>query len=217
MRFSQDGKQSADGKLTFLVYDVFGRVTRMGEASATFATLKPDSVYAFETDDAYWKTKNSYDADQIGSGINYTQGRLTKVEENTDGDTAAEVTVLLAYDREGRIRLKSQTVEGLAAKTVQYAYDLAGRVTRITYPDATEARYAYDPAGRLSRVTDAAGNPYAAYAYASDGSLSTHVVGNNVVTGTHSYTLRDWPGRCRIVLVLGCLSCLRSQRAAASV
>ncbi len=71
-------------------------------------------------------------------------------------------------------------------------HDLAGRVTRITYPDATEARYAYDPAGRLSRVTDAAGAPYAAYTYAPDGSLSTHIVGNNVVTGTHSYTLRDW-------------------------
>ena len=180
LRFSQDGKQSADGKLTFLVYDVFGRVTRMGEASATFATLKPDSVYAFETDDAYWKTKNSYDADQIGSGINYTQGRLTKIEENTDGDTAAEVTVLLAYDREGRIRLKSQTVDGLSAKTVQYAYDLAGRVTRITYPDASEARYAYDPAGRLSRVTDAAGAPYPAYAYAPDGNLEgvkSHLIG----------------------------------------
>ncbi len=63
---------------------------------------------------------------------------------------------------------------------------------------ATEARYAYDSAGRLSRVTNAAGNPYAAYAYAPDGSLSTHIVGNNVVTGTHSYTLRDWSGRCRI-------------------
>ncbi|MBM3263179.1 MAG: hypothetical protein FJY97_07095, partial [candidate division Zixibacteria bacterium] len=60
------------------------------------------------------------------------------------------MTILLAYDREGRIRLKSQTVEGLAAKTVQYAYDLAVRVTRIIYPDATEARHAYDPTGSLS-------------------------------------------------------------------
>lgn len=157
LRFSQDGKQSADGKITFLVYDVFARVTRIGEALATFSTLTADSSYAFETNDAYWKTKTAYDADSLGSGVNYAQGRLTKIEENTDGDTAADVNVLLAYDREGRIHLKQQTVDGLAANSVQYAYDLAGRVTKIVYPGATKARYIYDPAGRLKRVTDAAG------------------------------------------------------------
>jgi YD repeat-containing protein len=62
--------------------------------------------------------------------------------------------------------LKSQTVEGLSAKTVLYAYDLTGKVTRVIYPDGSEARYPYDPAGRVSKVTDAAGNPYARYTYA---------------------------------------------------
>jgi len=53
-------------------------------------------------------------------------------------------------------------------------------------------------AGRLSRVTDAAGSPYAAYTYAPDGNLAMHIVGDSVVTGSHSYTPRDWPSRLRI-------------------
>ncbi len=191
LRFSQDAAQAAGGKVTFLCYDLFGRITRVGEAPATFYSLHPDSVYTFESDEAYWKTKNYYDADYAG-GVNYAQGRLTKVEENTDSDASAEVTVILAYDREGRVRLKSQTVEGLAAKTVQYAWDLASRITRIIYPDSTEARYTYDMAGRLSRVTDRAGAPYARYTYAPDGNLATHTIGDDLVTGNHSYTLRDW-------------------------
>gem|GEM_PF-2860294 len=42
-----------------------------------------------------------------------------------------------------------------------------------------------------SLTPDVARAPYAAYT--PDGSLATHVVGGSVVTGSHTYTLRDWP------------------------
>ena len=60
VRSSQDARQraagtgNATGKITFTIYDDFGRVTRVGEASATFSSLYPESTYAFETDAASW-------------------------------------------------------------------------------------------------------------------------------------------------------------------
>ena len=219
MRFSQDARQEADGtgKVTFTVYDGFGRVTRVGEASATFADLDPESAYAFESDSASWRSRMNYDdgdafagGDGVaGGGPNYAQGRLVKVEENTDADAAAEVIHRYAYDHLGSVRVKKVTVEGLTGdKTVRYVRDLAGRVTRLIYPGGAQARYAYDGAGRLARVWDAKGNTLAAYTHTAAGNIATHVVGathtvgatrivghgagGGIVTGAYAYNAREW-------------------------
>jgi YD repeat-containing protein len=36
------------------------------------------------------------------------------------------------------------------AQSVQYAYDVLGRLTKVTYPDGTVTIYGYDPAGNRS-------------------------------------------------------------------
>ncbi|MDE2687853.1 MAG: hypothetical protein OXI16_10220, partial [Chloroflexota bacterium] len=132
---------------------------------------------------------------------NYAQGRLTKIEENTDADVAAEVVHRYAYDHLGNVRVKQVSIEGLTGtKTAVYDHDLAGRVTRLVYPDGTQARYAYDGAGRLNRVGDANGNTLAAYTHTAAGNIATHVVGqgagdttaDGVVTGTYTYNPREW-------------------------
>ena len=218
LRFSQDARQRAPGagtgKITYTVYDDFGRVTRVGEGTFTgaFASLDPDSVYAFERDSASWRSRMFYDeGDEVADGgPNYARGRLTRIEENTDADAAAEVTHRYAYDALGNVRVKRVEIEGLAgAKTIEYDHDLAGRVTRLIYPDGGQARYVYDGAGRLSRVRDARGNTLAAYTHTAAGNVKTHVVGEGagegtgegVVTGTYAYNPREWvtgidyPGR----------------------
>ena len=209
VRFSQDARQSATGagnaieKITFTVYDDFGRVTRVGEATATFSSLDPESTYAFERDSVSWRSRMTYDGDLVASGPNYAQGRLTKVEENTDSDAAAEVIHRYAYDHLGSVRVKKVTVEGLTGdKTVRYAHDLAGRVTRLIYPDGTQARYAYDGAGRLAGVWDEQGNTLAAYTHTAAGNIATHTVGathsvgrgagGGIVTGAYAYNAREW-------------------------
>ena len=172
VRFSQDAAQraagtgNATGKITFTVYDDFGRVTRVGEAAATFSDLDPERTYPFETDSVSWRSRMTYDdgdaaggdaagGDAVAGGPNYAQGRLAMVEENT-ADASAEVVHAYAYDHLGNVRVKQVTIDGLAGeKTVEYVHDLAGRVTRLIYPDGSQARYAYDSAGRLSRVGDA--------------------------------------------------------------
>ena len=75
VRFSQDARQKAagTGKVTYTVYDEFGRVTRVGEVAATFSSFDPESSYAFETDAASWRSRMYYDDDLLGSGFNYAQ------------------------------------------------------------------------------------------------------------------------------------------------
>ena len=80
----------------------------------------------------------------MGGSPNYAQGRLVKVEENTDSDPAAEVIHRYAYDHLGNVRVKQDEIDGLTGdKTVEYVHDLAGRVTRMIYPDGTQARDAF--------------------------------------------------------------------------
>ena len=158
----------------------------------------------------------TYDGDGVAGGEaasggpNYAQGRLTKARENTDADAAAEVVHCYAYDHLGNVRVKQVEIEGLTgAKQATYDHDLAGRVTRLTYPDGAQARYAYDGAGRLSRVWNEQGNTLAAYTHTAAGNVNTHVVGHDVADGagdaiaigTYAYNPREWvtgidyPGR----------------------
>ena len=201
-RFSQDARQRAltPAKVTFTAYDDFGRVTSVGEAAADFSTLDPERSYPFERDSVSWRSRMTYDDGAVaggdavaGGGPSYAQGLLVKVEENTDADAAAEVIHRYAYDHLGNVRVKQVTIDGLTgAKTVEYVHDLVGRVSRLIYPDGSQARYAYDGAGRLSRVRDARGATLAAYTYTAAGNMERHVVGDGIVTGIYTYNLREW-------------------------
>ncbi|MYH19764.1 MAG: hypothetical protein F4132_11715 [Gemmatimonadetes bacterium] len=211
MRFSQDARQRAAGtganrKITYTVYDDFGRVTRVGEAAANFSRLDPERSYPFENDASSWRSRMTYDGgdavtdsdpvagnEAASGGPNYAQGRLTRAQENTDADAAAEVVHRYAYDHLGNVRVKQVSIEGLTGtKTAVYDHDLAGRVTRLTYPDGAQARYAYDSAGRLIRVGDAKGNTLGEYTHTAAGNIETHVTGDDVVTGRYTYNPREW-------------------------
>ena len=206
LRFSQDARQRATGtganrKVTFTVYDDFGRVTRVGEAAADFSRLDPERSYPFENDASSWRSRMTYDGggDLVAGngtafgGPNYAQGRLTRAQENTDADVAVEVIHEYAYDHLGNVRVKQVEIEGLTgAKTATYTHDLAGRVTRLVYPDGAQARYAFDSAGRLNRVGDANGNTLAAYTHTAAGNIATHAAGDDIVTGTYTYNPREW-------------------------
>ncbi|MXZ75026.1 MAG: hypothetical protein F4Z03_07960 [Gemmatimonadetes bacterium] len=211
VRFSQDARQRAAGtganrKVTYTVYDDFGRVTRVGEAAAGFSRLDPERSYPFENDASSWRSRMTYDggdavtdSDPVAGngaasgGPNYAQGRLTRAQENTDADAAAEVVHCYAYDHLGNVRVKQVSIDGLTGtKTAVYDHDLAGRVTRLTYPDGAQARYAYDSAGRLIRVGDAKGNTLGEYTHTAAGNIETHVTGDDVVTGRYAYNPREW-------------------------
>ena len=147
LRFSQDARQRAagTGKVTFTVYDDFGRVTRVGEAAATFSALDPETSYAFESDNASWRSRMTYDdGGAVASGPNYARGRLTRVEENTDADAAAEVTYLYAYDARGNLRVKKASLDVLTDAAAGLVATTRNKQTRrsstsTTSPDGSPA------------------------------------------------------------------------------
>ena len=154
MRFSQNARQRAAGtganrKITYTVYDDFGRVTRVGEAAADFSRLDPERSYPFENDASSWRSRMTYDGDdlvagnEVGSGLNYAQGRLTRAQENTDADAAAEIVHRYAYDSAGRLsRVGDANGNTLAA----YTHTAAGNIeTHVAGEDVVTGTYTYNP------------------------------------------------------------------------
>jgi len=67
VRFSQNAQQASGGKVSYFTYDRFNRMIRSGEVTRAFASLDPNTVYAFETDAASWTSRYTYDASESGS------------------------------------------------------------------------------------------------------------------------------------------------------
>lgn len=63
------------------------------------------------------------------------------------------VMTTLAYD--ARLRLKSRQI---GTETTSYTYYPTGLLNVVTLPDSSTVQFAYDPAHRLTKVTDGAGN-----------------------------------------------------------
>lgn len=200
LRFSQDPRQRSTGLVSYWVYDKYHRNIRAGEIVADFSDLQGLSSYGtydFENDENSWVTKRYYDIDYTNSEDSFPLGHLTKVEENTDSDANPEVIVHLAVDRNGRIFKQDIAVDGLEGVTVKYSYDLAGKITRITYPDGSSVGYSYDSAARIDRITADHGQVIAQYLYGSNGLVDSLYFGDETAVGTFEYTLRDWTSAIR--------------------
>lgn len=101
-------------------------------------------------------------------------------------------------DKLGRITRKVETIAGVT-RTLDYAYDVLGRLREVQTNNAVTATYTYDPNGnRLTRVAGAqttthtyddqdrlltAGNT--SYTYTAAGELRTITTGSSVTTLTH--------------------------------
>ncbi|HEX5749738.1 MAG TPA: FG-GAP-like repeat-containing protein [Archangium sp.] len=58
----------------------------------------------------------------------------------------------LSYDFAGRMTSTTKCVSGYCY-TLQYGYDVAGRLAAVTYPDGERVTYGYDAAGRMASVS----------------------------------------------------------------
>jgi RHS repeat-associated protein len=94
-------------------------------------------------------------------GLNATHTRDVFYEYNLAGsllaarfDSATGTDrITFAYDGLGRPTSTSQILNG-TTRTLSYLYDTAGRLSRVTHPDAAWWGYEYDTASRLVRVRD---------------------------------------------------------------
>ncbi|MFY0400997.1 MULTISPECIES: RHS repeat-associated core domain-containing protein, partial [Brevundimonas] len=157
-----DGK----GNVSTLTYDGFDRMVRMNYPNATgggtSSTDYEQYVYDPGGNVTTYRTRGAdeismtYDAlgRQTGMTIPALPAR-TYAYDNLGRLTSASITgggsLTRAWDALGR--LSSETQNPLA-KTVSYQYDLAGRRTRLTWPDGFFVNYDYNTAGDLTAIRE---------------------------------------------------------------
>ncbi|MCL4672958.1 MAG: RHS repeat protein [Sphingomonadaceae bacterium] len=123
MTRSTDGR----GQVVLYTHDLLGRVTRM----------EPLGRPAGEVIEYHW--------DAGGLPGSYAIGQLAKVVDGS-GET------LFQYDHRGNQTLQQQGIGATTAAQLAYDYDLADRITQITYPSGRQVRYGYDTLGRVNLV-----------------------------------------------------------------
>ena len=155
--------QSSDGRGQVIAYtrDYLGRVT----------SKVPQGRPASEAVTFYW--------DAGGLSGSYDVGHLAKVVDGSG-------TTQFQYDHRGNLLARQQTI-GTGAAQLAYAYDLADRITQITYPSGRLVKYDYDSEGRVSSVETKATASVGtwttlsnAYAYEPFGSVKAMTLGNGL-------------------------------------
>jgi RHS repeat-associated protein len=172
-----------------------GMLNRQSDAKGQTITLTYDSVGRNDTRqerDASGRLVQTvtyrYDRDAQGSSHGAGDGRLVAL---TDASGSTEFW----YDSMGRVTTSRKVVTGVAV-SVARAYDIAGRLNSIQYPDAAGqlssdsevVTYHYDSAGLLQSMT-----PYIRrIAHRADGSLATIEYGNGTRTAFQYDPRRSW-------------------------
>jgi RHS repeat-associated protein len=162
MTRSTDGR----GQIVNYTHDVLGRVTRMDPVG------RPASEAII------------YQWDGGGLGTTNTIGRLGRV---TDGSGRTR----FQYDHRGNLLVQEQLI-GATYQRLTYAYDLADRITNVTYPSGRQATYGYDTLGRVNLVRTRANttSPYVTVAsghqYEPFGPVKAMTLGNGLAVAN------DW-------------------------
>ena len=125
-----------------VTFDAYGRPSTSRDRAGRTTTLSYDNLSRVTSVDA-----------PTGTGGHYFRydllGRRTSVSTNSALPVvcSAADTTCMTWDS-----LSRQTSETGVSGTMSYAYDPAGRITGITWPDGFAANYGYDPYGALVAV-----------------------------------------------------------------
>jgi RHS repeat-associated protein len=137
---------SPDSGATKYDYDLAGNVVTRTDARKVVTNYTYDAL-----DRPLTRTYPSDPAENVAYGYddktggNFGGGRLTSV-------TDAAGTAKFTYDAYGNRISETRTIGG-NNYTTGYGYDLAGNVTRVTYPSGLIVSYARDSLGQVSGVT----------------------------------------------------------------
>lgn len=177
---------SPDSGTTSYTYDLAGNVKTRTDARRIVTTYTYDALNRPLTRTFSTTAENvTYGYDATAGG-NYGIGRLTSV-------TDAAGTASFTYDAYGN-RISEKRTIGTNVYTTGYDYDLAGNLTRVTYPSGMIVNFQRDGLGNVSGVTmqqGAAGSPVtlaSGIAYMPFGPLQSATLGNGIQL-TNSFDL----------------------------
>jgi RHS repeat-associated protein len=137
---------SPDRGTIVYVRDARGLVTQVTDGRGIVTNMTYDNAGRLltKTYPAATAENITYTYDSVASG-NKGVGRLTKVQDES-GSTE------LTYDERGNVVTDVRTIAG-QVHTIAYVYDLADRITQITYPSGRIVNYVRDSQGRVTSVT----------------------------------------------------------------
>jgi RHS repeat-associated protein len=215
LRFSQNAKQLADEKYSYVKYDDLGRMIENGESSrnaadGTFVDHVDESgypnigksnvtysVYSDTTNDAYYVSSDGDTTYQ-----EYTQNRISYVYTDPSNASADEVYTYYSYDPHGNVEWMVQNIPGLGTVQIAYEYDLlTSKVTKVKYQEGRADQfyhaYYYDANNRVTEAkTSRDGVIYdtdTRYEYYAYGPLKRLTIGQDYVQALdYLYTLQGW-------------------------
>ena len=188
--FDKDGNRTQltdpNNNQTNFVFDKSGRLVKATTAAGGSVQYSYSASDLLKTVINARGQARQFEYDAGGRLIRATDvdGEVTYAYDNNDNVlmvTDANGVISRVYDAVGRV-VKYTDSQG---NVLQYAYDVAGNLVTLTYPDGKQVFYAYDAADQLVKVTDWA-NRITRYTYDANGRL-TQVVRPNSTRMTRDY------------------------------
>jgi RHS repeat-associated protein len=184
---------SASGAITVYAFNALSQVTSSTGPLGHVTKYGYDAAgdRASVTDPQGQVTTYGYDAAGLETSISYSDGKTPGVTYAYDADgrraamTDGTGTTTYAYDGDSHVT----SVTSGAGATVSYAYDAAGLLTSLTYPNGQVVTHAYDGAARLASIADGLGHT-TTFSYDHDGNLLSKAYPNGV-TATSAYDASD--------------------------
>jgi RHS repeat-associated protein len=171
-------KADADKGVWTYLYDATGRLTGETDPLSRTTSLQFDSLGRVTRRVYPDATADTFAFDEAGRGA--SKGRLTTAV------SASGVTTRAWYDVMGRRTRYEEVVDG-TTYTISHAYDTAGRLASVTYPDGEVVTYGFATSGlaqgKLVTVSGSvAGTLVSNVTYTSRGQVATMTYGNGITT-----------------------------------
>lgn len=214
LRFTQDARQAAVNRYSYIKYDEYGRTKETGEewTNPTLTAANLDNSTGFPSTSGKDFTLIYYSTPYTPAGTQQRNLRnnVSYAEHyTTTGSTNITSTTYYSYDEHGNVEWATQRIPELANTTgddgdcrFDYEYDLiSGNINKISYRkgfnDQFFHRYVYDKDNRLLYVEtsrdDVIWDRDASYSYYPHGPLRRVVIGEDSVQGIdYVYTIHGW-------------------------
>ncbi len=160
---------SPDTGITLYGYDEAGNRIEQTDARGVVANYSYDALNRL--------TSITYPASSVLYNVTFTydncafgKGRLCSTSD-LRGSTS------WSYDDAGRVSAKTQTTDGISL-TINYQYDTAGLLEKITYPSGKTITYGYNPASQITSmdISDAGAIPPGDFKFGGGSTTDTPLI-----------------------------------------